>query len=358
MRPVTWRRLRISTVLVSAAILVASCGPAAAPATSAPTVAATSTPAPAPAKVKVGELGTTGDSPLYIALEKGYFKEQNIEIEFVRFGSALDMVAPLSVRQLDVGSGGIGAGLFNAFSQGVQIKLVAETVRTPESWKSNAWFVRTDLKDKVKTPADLKGLTVSLAATCTVIDTELSVLLDKGGLKRSDVTVKTVPYADNPAAFASKSIDFTYGFEPYATTFQSTNVAFLWLTGGSVIPNHVQSGIIYGPSMTSQQDVAQRWMIAYLKGAREAYRYYNNLPLPDDIAQIVVKYGVQKDAARVKTTPLSPRNLDGGVDRSSVQTDLNFFKANNCIQGSPTVDQVIDNSYADFAVSKLGKYTP
>ena len=194
--------------------------------------------------------------------------------------------------------------------------------------------------------------------TCTVIDTELSVLLEKGGLKRSDITVKTVAYADNPAAFASKSIDFTYGFEPYATTFQSTGVASLWLTGGSVIPNHVQSGILYGPSITAQQDVAQRWMIAYLKGARESYKYYNSLPLPDDITSIVVKYGVQKDPARVKTTPLSPRNLDGSVDKNSVQTDLNFFKANNCIQGSPTVDQVVDNSYAEYAVSKLGKSTP
>jgi NitT/TauT family transport system substrate-binding protein len=346
-------RSRFTVALfILVALLAASCAPVATPPTS------SSAATPAPAKLKVGDLGTTGDAPLYIAYEKGYFREQNLDIEFVRFGSALDMIAPLSAKQLDVGSGGIGAGLFNAFSQGIPIKLVAETVRTPENWKSNAWFVRSDLKDAVKSPADLKGRTVSLAATCTVIDTELSVLLEKGGLKRSDITVKTVAYADNPAAFASKSIDFTYGFEPYATTFQTTGVAFLWLTGGSVIPNHVQSGILYGPSITAQQDVAQRWMVAYLKGARESYKYYNSLPLPDDITNIVVKYGVQKDPARVKTTPLSPRNLDGSVDKNSVQTDLNFFKANSCIQGSPTVDQVVDNSYAEYAVSKLGKSTP
>ena len=354
MRTVMGHRPLSAIVLAVVSILVVSCGGT--PTGSTPT--ASGGPTSAQVKVRVGDLGTTGDSPLYVALEKGYFKEQNLEIEFVRFGSALDMIAPLSAKQLDVGSGGIGAALFNAFSQGIPIKLVAETVRTPADWKSNAWFVRSDLKDRVKAPSDLKGLTVSLAATCTVIDTELSVLLDKGGLKRSDVSVKTVPYADNAAAFASKSIDFTYGFEPYATTFQSTGVAFLWLTGGSVIPNHVQSGILYGPSMTEKQDVAQRWMVAYLKGVRESYKYYNNLPLPDDITNIVVKYGVQKDPARVRTTPLSPRNLDGAVDKGSVQTDLNFFKANNCIQGSPTVEQVVDNSYAEFAVSKLGKHTP
>lgn len=361
MRAVTRRPMsfvRSGTVLLTlAAVIAASCGPAATP-TPTSAAATTAQATPQPAKLKLGVLGTTGDAPLYIAFEKGYFREQNLEIEFVQFGSALDMIAPLAARQLDVGSGGIGAALFNAFSQGIPIKLVAETVRTPVEWRSNAWFVRSDLKDKVKAPADLKGLTVSLAATCTVIDTELSVLLEKGGLKRTDVTVRTVPYADNAAAFASKSIDFTYGFEPFASTFQSTGVAFLWMTGGSVIPNHVQSGILYGPSITAQLDVAQRWMMAYLKGAREAYRYFNTLPLPDDITQILVKHGLQKDPARVRVTPLSPRNLDGSVDTNSVKTDLDFFKANGCIQGSPTVDQVVDNSYAVFAVSKLGKSTP
>src|SRR5436189_2983424 len=96
------------------AMLVASCAPVATPPTSSSTASAT----PAPAKLKVGVLGTTGDAPLYIAFEKGYFREQNLDIEFVQFGSALDMIAPLSAKQLDVGSGGIGAGLFNAFSQG------------------------------------------------------------------------------------------------------------------------------------------------------------------------------------------------------------------------------------------------
>jgi NitT/TauT family transport system substrate-binding protein len=362
MRSFTGHWSVLSIWFVLAAFVVASCGPAGPAATTAPTgapaAAATATPKPDPTKLKVGVLGTTGDGPVYIAFEKGYFKEQNLDIEFIQFGSALDMIAPLSAKQLDVGSGGIGAALFNAVAQGIQIKLVAETVRTPENWQSNAWFVRTDLADRVKTPADLKGLTVALAATCTVIDTELGVLLERGGLKRSDITVRTIPYADHAAAFANKSIDFTYAFEPFNSTFRTTGVAKLWLTGGSVIPNHVQSGIIYGPSMIEKPDVARAWMIGYLQGVREAYKHYANLPLPDDITNILVKHGQQKDPARVRTTPLTPRSLDGAIDVNSVQTDLNFFKAAGCVQNAPAIAQVIDNSYAEFAVSKLGKANP
>lgn len=363
------RRLPVAATLsLSAALLIAGCTPSASPGgptvsppgspTGSPAGAAASpsaTPAPEPVTVKVGVLGTTGDAPIYIAFERGYFKEQAIDVEFTRFGSALDMIAPLASEQLDVGSGGIGAALFNAVSQGVPIKLVAETVRTPEDWTANAWFVRTEIADRVKTPADLKGLTVGLAATCTVIDTELSVLLKRGGLTRDDITVRTVPYSDHVAAFANGSIDFTYGFEPFNSTFQQTGVAKRWLTGGSVIPNHVQSGILYGPSIIEREDVARRWMVAYLKGVREAYKFYENLPLPDEIVDILVKHGRQQDRQRVATTRLSPRNLDGSIDVDSVRTDLNFFKEAGCVQNAPPLEQVIDNSYAEYAVSVLGK---
>ncbi|MGH2377949.1 MAG: ABC transporter substrate-binding protein [Candidatus Limnocylindria bacterium] len=338
------RRPPLATIgAILVAFLVASCAPG-----------GDGAPLSERVQLKVGVLGTTGDAPIYIAFERGYFDEQNIDVEFVRFGSALDMIAPLSSEQLDVGSGGIGAALFNAVSQGIPIKLVAETVRTPEDWTANAWFVRTAIADQVQTPADLRGLTVALASTCTVIDTELGVLLEQGGLTRDDVTIRTVPYADHAAAFANGSIDVTYGFEPFNSTFQQTGVARRWLTGGSVIPNHVQSGIIYGPSITSRPEVARAWMIAYLKGVREAYEHYEELPLPDEIVDILVKHGQQQDRERVATTRLSPRNLDGAIDENSVRTDLDFFSEAGCVENAPSLDEVIDNSYAEHAVEQLG----
>src|SRR6266545_5532067 len=56
-------------------------------------------------KVMMGELGSASDSGLFIALEKGYFAEQGIEVERTRFNTAADMVAPLGTGQLDVGGG-------------------------------------------------------------------------------------------------------------------------------------------------------------------------------------------------------------------------------------------------------------
>src|SRR5436305_1651699 len=69
---------------------------AAAPATSAPSA---NTP-PRTVKVTVGVLGTTSDGPMFVGYERGYFKEQGIEVEFVPFATSTEMIAPLSTDQL------------------------------------------------------------------------------------------------------------------------------------------------------------------------------------------------------------------------------------------------------------------
>src|SRR5438067_9615094 len=88
-----------------------------APAAAAPASAAPS--APRTVKVTTGVLGTTSDGPMFVAYERGYFKEHGIDVEFVPFATSTEMIAPLSTNQLQVGAGGVNAGLLNAIGRGV-----------------------------------------------------------------------------------------------------------------------------------------------------------------------------------------------------------------------------------------------
>jgi NitT/TauT family transport system substrate-binding protein len=49
-------------------------------------------------------------------------------------------------------------------------------------------------------------------------------------------------------------------------------------------------------------------------------------------------------------------NPDGYVNRETLQNDYGFFKERGLIKAHVTVDQVIDNSFADEAVRLLGRY--
>lgn len=308
--------------------------------------------------ISVGVLGSTADSPTYIAVEKGFFKDQGLEVSLVRFNTTNDMVAPMASKQLDVGTGGINAAIFNAINQGIPMKLVADKNSTPADFPGTGWYVRTDLADKLKTPADLKGMTIALGAKCSVAESELNVLLQKGGLAKNDVAIKDVRYADQVAAFANKSIDVTYIFEPFSSSLQSNGYAKLWMTSGSVIPNHVQSVIIYGPGMLDRPDLARAWMIGYVMGAREWIKAARAVPLSDEITQILVKHGDEKDPEKVRAIKPAPLSPNVTVPPDSVRADVDFFRAADCIETTTDVDQVVDNSFNEYAVSKLGPFQP
>ena len=62
--------------------------------------------AAAPTKVTVSMLFITADVGVFLGVEKGYYKEQGLEIDMQRMTSAADAIALLATDKLDVGSGG------------------------------------------------------------------------------------------------------------------------------------------------------------------------------------------------------------------------------------------------------------
>ena len=50
--------------------------------------------------VKLGDLAAISNAPIYIAIEKGFFKEQSVNVEISNFASAAKMVPALVVGEL------------------------------------------------------------------------------------------------------------------------------------------------------------------------------------------------------------------------------------------------------------------
>ena len=62
-------------------------------------------------KIKIGILSLTSHSPNIIAEAKGYFKEQDIEVEFVSFQAAQPMAVAIASGDVDFGVTAISGGL-------------------------------------------------------------------------------------------------------------------------------------------------------------------------------------------------------------------------------------------------------
>ncbi|HEX6513489.1 MAG TPA: hypothetical protein VF157_14385, partial [Chloroflexota bacterium] len=82
----------------------------------------------------------------------------------------------------------------------------------------------------------------------------------------------------------------------------------------------------------------------------------NNNVLPDDLIAIMVKYSAIKDANQLKTQKLPGMNPDGYANKDSLKTDLDYFVKAGFVKKAPEVDKVVDATFVDYAISKLGKY--
>src|SRR5579883_3664798 len=119
--------------------------------------------------VKVGDLGILADAPFYIAIEKGYFKDADVEVSLERFNSAAQATAPLSTNQVQVVGGGVSAALYNAFARDWPVRIVMARTRDMPGFSSDTLVLRNDLKDKIKSAKDLKGHLIAINTPASVL---------------------------------------------------------------------------------------------------------------------------------------------------------------------------------------------
>src|SRR3954447_18126150 len=274
--------------LALAALLVACTAPgaasaprsAAAPAASTPVAAAppsaasvTAPSARARERVNLGVLNSVSDSGLWIAIAKGYFQDQGLDVETQPFGTAADMVAPLSAGQLDAGGGAPGVGLHNAVARGLDVRIVADKATTSQGHGYQAIMVRKDLVDggQVRGPADLKGRKYALSSNTGITpEVALNRYMRQAGLGARDTDLVAMPFPDMVAAFANRSIDAASVIEPFVTQIVDHGDAVIMEREDVTYPNHTVAVILYAGQFIRDKPAAARgFMVAYLKALRE-----------------------------------------------------------------------------------------
>jgi NitT/TauT family transport system substrate-binding protein len=346
------RRSTALTPALAALALVAAAGHAVAQTLPIPRVKA-------PMTVKVGfASGSMSVAGVYVAIARGYFGEAGITNEFVALNSFNQLIGPIATGELDIGSAGPSAALFNALERGVSIRLVADQNTVFPGHASIAMMVRKDLVDsgQVKTVADLKGRTFALAARRATMELDLIKALRQAGLTINDVKLVVMPFPQINAAFAGKTIDAGWQLEPLVAAAVSQNFAVRFKGLDEITPNRQNGMFVYSEKFAANQEAARAWMVAYVRGLRD----YNDAVLKgrdrEFVIQTLMKYTTVKDRAPYDRIVLPGLHPDGELNVESIREAYQEFKAAGDIKGEVNLDAVIDRSFVRHAVEVLGPY--
>jgi NitT/TauT family transport system substrate-binding protein len=312
--------------------------------------------------VTVGTGGSASDAPFYIAQDRGYFKDENLDVKLLVLDSGAKVIAPLGTGELDVGSGALSVGFWNALARGVKFRVVADRGHTEKGYYYQSVFMRKELVDSgaVKSLKDLAGKRMGFAAQGVTSLSLLNEAAKANGFKFEDVTPVYLSFPSQIAAMQNGALDGSFLIEPQATIAANAGYGVRIANTDDFYPHQQISVLFYSDKFaTERADVAGRLMRAWLRGART----YNDAIKDGHIAGKGAEEIITILTRRFKYPPDVIRtmwahaiNPDGWVNVEGIRRDFQFFKDQGQIKVAVQPEDVLDRRFVDYAVQALGPY--
>lgn len=231
---------------------------------------------PTRVRVPMGYIANVQFAPFYVAVEKGYFREQGLELEF-DYSFETDGVALVGAGELPF-----------AVVSGEQV-LLARAQELPVVYVA-AWYQKYPVAVVAKTaqnihePADLKGKQIGLPGLFGANYVGLAALLYSAGLSEADVTLDSIGFnqVEALAADREQAVSVYAANEPVQLRAQGYQIDEL------LVSDYVQlasNGIISNEKTVAENpELVRRMVAAFLKGLQDT------IADPDEAYEISKKY--------------------------------------------------------------------
>ena len=151
-------------------------------------------------KARIGVLRLSSSAPVFIAQDKGYFREAGLDVELKFFDAAQPIAVATTSGDIDFGVTAFTAGLYNLAGKGV-LKVIGGMSREKAGYPLIGYFASNNAYAAgLKTPKDLAGKRVAVTQVGSSFHYSLGLLADKYGFKLADVKIVPLQSLSNAAA--------------------------------------------------------------------------------------------------------------------------------------------------------------
>jgi len=313
-------------------------------------------PARAETDVHVALVRSISNGAELIALDRGYFKEAGLNVTIEDINTSANTIAMLATNRLQIVAGGIAAGYFNALEKNIPITIIGDRVSTPIR---HNLMLRPDLKDQITDLKQLKGRTIASNGTGSVSTYELGKMLETAGLKLSDVDVKILSFPQMGPAFANKAIDAALVIPPFTYEYIDQHLAVEFAEVDKLVkPNPMTIAVIMTNTdwAKDHHDALQGYVNAYLRGVRDYCNAYHHGSVRKEMIDSIVKHAAERNPKLLNEFPWVARSPDLRVNVASMLDMQDWFVANKFSNAKLPAEKLLDMSYADAAIRKLGPF--
>ena len=308
--------------------------------------------AEAPLKAKVGVLRLQSSAPVFIAQEKGYFREVGLDVELKFFDAAQPIAVATTSGDVDFGITAFTAGLYNLAGKGT-LKVIGGMSREKAGYPLIGYFASNKAYAAgLKTPKDLAGKRVAMTQVGSSFHYSLGLLADKYGFKVSDVTIVPLQSLSNAAA-ALKGETVDAALLPVSTARKLMDDGGAKLLGWVGDETPWQLGAVFA----SPKTLANKALVTKLLTALErADREYHDVVLSTvkdgnaaindktkPLLEIIAKYtNLSVDQVVGNCAYVDP---DGKLDVKNVDNQIKWLQGQGFVDKGFDADTIIDKDY-------------
>jgi NitT/TauT family transport system substrate-binding protein len=305
-----------------------------------------------PLKARIGVLRLSSSAPVFIAQDKGYFKEAGLDIELKFFDAAQPIAVATASGDVDFGITAFTAGLYNLAGKGT-LKVIGGMSRERAGYPLIGYFASNSAYAAgLKTPKDLAGKRIAVTQTGSSFHYSLGLLADKYGFKLADLKVLPLQSLSNAAA-ALKGETVDAALLPVSTARKLMDDGGAKLLGWVGDETPWQLGAVFASSKT----LGNKPLVTRLVGAlARADREYHDVILASikdgkaqvndktkPLLEIIAKYtNLPVERVVGNCAYIDP---DGKLDVKNVANQIDWLQAQGFVDKGFSVDAIIAKEF-------------
>jgi NitT/TauT family transport system substrate-binding protein len=284
---------------------------------------------------------------MYVAIEKGYFEEEDIDVELVNgLGADKTMTAVLS-GESEIGFMGSEASVY-VYNEGAKDYVVNFAQLTQRA--GNFLVSREAETDFQMT--DLKGKTVLGGRKGGMPQMVFEYILKKYGIDpATDLNIiQNIDFGMTAQAFSGGSGEYTVEFEPSATALEKEGVGYVVSSLG------VESGYVPYTAFSAKKSYIEKnpdVIEGFVKALQKGMDYVNN-HTPEEIAEIIQPQFSETDRDTLITIITRYYEQDSWKEdlvfsKEAFTLLLDILESAGELEQRPPYEDLVDNTYSEKA---------
>ncbi|MDI6601173.1 MAG: MetQ/NlpA family ABC transporter substrate-binding protein [Thermoanaerobacteraceae bacterium] len=280
------------------------------------------------AVLKIGVLPDVDSIPLIVAANNGYFKDAGVDVEIQHFKSAQERDSALQSGKID---GAVSDVLAAAFAKdgGFEVSITSMT--------NGSYKLLVNKDAGAASVADLKGKDVAIS-TNTIIEYTTDRMLEKAGLKDTDVNKVAIPQIPT-------RLEMLQNGKVAAATLPDPLATEAVKNGAKLLDSSDRLGINPGVMIFTADSIKKnsKGIEAMYKAYNRAVEYLNNQPVTEYIDIIIKDAGFPED---IKGSMQLPSYTEAGLpSKEDVDSVMEWLTGKKLIKEGFSYDELVEDKF-------------